>query len=639
MAKLATPPKGLNSKKRLSKKKSDVLEKRLHARQRAASRTAAKRQQAAERIAAAVEQMASGAAEANAAAEQLNIAMEQISAGAEEATASAEQGAAAAKELAGSAENSAMAAQNTVHEIHTLQELLTMASADITRLVSNVKLAAAKNLSSAEQIAKLEEQADEIGLVVKTVAGIADQTNLLALNAAIEAASAGEHGLGFAVVADEVRNLAEGAEKSARDIRELIHVIQKDVKEAAVVIKKSAAQGDEQAGKGDEITAQLSEIDENMKNVARTSGEINDLTIEIQAAITQFSRGTDEVASAAEQSAAAAEQASLGVEEQTRAMHEIEITTDELAHMAEHLKTSTDMEKSSELLASAAEELSATLEEVTSASRQVMAAIEEIAQGAEQQGAATEELAAAIKQIERNIVEIDGKAKRALELVQNTQKMLGRNKLSIEELIQGIRTTVEASSESALSVNALETRIREIDKIVDAITNVAMQTNMLAVSGAIEAARAGEYGKGFAVVASDIRALATDSDMNATRIKDLVSDIHDQIRNVSRDVMDYSTSAGRQVDDARASTENLGRVEKVMAKVLLKTQSICDDVKNAVQAVTQAKTGIEHIAATAEGAAKSANEAAEAARQQHQGIEELAIAVEEVAAMADELQS
>ncbi|WP_425463823.1 methyl-accepting chemotaxis protein [Neomoorella humiferrea] len=58
-----------------------------------------------------------------------------------------------------------------------------------------------------------------------------------------------------------------------------------------------------------------------------------------------------------------------------------------------------------------------------------------------------------------------------------------------------------------------------IDKIVDTIASVSIQTNMLAVSGAIEAARAGEYGKGFAVVASDIRNLAQESARNAEQIK------------------------------------------------------------------------------------------------------------------------
>ncbi|WP_079474536.1 methyl-accepting chemotaxis protein [Marinococcus halophilus] len=67
-------------------------------------------------------------------------------------------------------------------------------------------------------LASLEQQADSIRGIVKTIREIADQTNLLALNAAIEAARAEEHGRGFTVVADEVRKLATRAHSSIQEV-------------------------------------------------------------------------------------------------------------------------------------------------------------------------------------------------------------------------------------------------------------------------------------------------------------------------------------------------------------------------------------------------------------------------------------
>jgi len=109
-------------------------------------------------------------------------------------------------------------------------------------------------------VVELEQQAANIGDIVKAVARIADQTNLLALNAAIEAARAGKHGKGFAVVADEVRTLAETSEKSAKQIQELVGQIQRDVKSIADGINTSAKTIEEEVKKGKTVTQQLDRI-------------------------------------------------------------------------------------------------------------------------------------------------------------------------------------------------------------------------------------------------------------------------------------------------------------------------------------------------------------------------------------------
>ena len=202
-----------------------------------------------------------------------------------------------------------------------------------------------------------------------------------------------------------------------------------------------------------------------------------------------------------------------------------------------------------------------------------------------------------------------------------------------------ISSSVDASRDSLKQIKELELVSRRIDKIVDAITTVSIQTNMLAVNGSIEAARAGEFGKGFVVVATDIRNLAQDSAENADRIKDLVKAVQDQIGVVARDLDELVATALNEVQKALSTTSNLVTIENDIATVDNGVREILAAATEIGAAVSQVKRGVEQISSAAQEASKAADEAAIAAKQQSQGAEELAAAIEEVSSLADELQS
>ncbi|WP_425349337.1 methyl-accepting chemotaxis protein [Consotaella salsifontis] len=188
-------------------------------------------------------------------------------------------------------------------------------------------------------------------------------------------------------------------------------------------------------------------------------------------------------------------------------------------------------------------------------------------------------------------------------------------------------------------MGALSEVSRKIDKIVDSITMVSVQTNMLAVNGSVEAARAGEFGKGFMVVSTDIRNLAQDSSENAERIKDLVRAIQDQIGTVTHDLQDISTQTMQEVEKNKRITTNLAQVKSDITVVVNGNRQVLsgsDEMEGLIESIQK---GVEQVLVAARQAASATQEAASAANQQSQGAEELARAVEEIAAMADELQS
>ena len=603
------------------------------------ARTLAKQQQAAERIAAATAQLSSGINEASAAAEELRRSSEQIATGAEQASGAAQESLAAFGQVEASITRQLQNADISQTKMEAMQTLVAKTGGEVSTLVTKGGVAAERQSASVTMVAELEKQAANIGDIVKAVARIADQTNLLALNAAIEAARAGKHGKGFAVVADEVRTLAETSEKSAKQIQDLVGQIQNEVKTIAEGIGSSAERVLGEVESGKKITGQLEQIRTDVIDIVAGVREIAAGAQQSSTASKQALKGSQDIAAAAEEQAAAAQESSKTVSEQSQALAESEQTAQALMELAEDLKNSTDVAKSAEEVASSSEELSSAVQEINRSGAQIMAAIEQIRKGAQVQAAASQEAAAAVAQIEKGATIALERSKASSEKVVAIKSLLGANKTAIDSLITGITASVDASRASQKQIKELELVSRRIDKIVDAITTVSIQTNMLAVNGSIEAARAGEFGKGFVVVATDIRNLAHDSAENADRIKDMVKAIQDQISIVARDLDEIIDAAMGEAEKAKSITSSLVVIETDIGFVENGAAEIAGASTEIGSAVEQVKTGIEQIASAAAEAEKAATTSATAAKQQSQGAEELAAAIEEIASLADELQS
>ncbi|MGA2042526.1 MAG: methyl-accepting chemotaxis protein [Roseiarcus sp.] len=602
-------------------------------------RSHARQQKAAERIASATAELASGISGSASAAEELRKAMELIAAGSEQASSASEVSRRAITSIAGAMGQAKTVAETSHHKTDASRLLVGDLARQIGASVASIGTAADRQTASVAMLLELERQAASIGDIVRAVGRIADQTNLLALNAAIEAARAGQHGKGFAVVADEVRTLAETSERSARDIQDLIGKIQADVKVIAEGINRSAQAARNGVDKGKVIAVQLDGVRGAMAEILKGADEITKYSIESEQAATEAQKGSEVIAAAAEEQSAACEEALKTVDQQTTALSQSDQASNELSTLADELKNATDVSKSAEEVASAAEELSSAVEEITRAAVQITIALEQINRGAAHQSSGASQSITAVNQIERGAVVTQQRAKEAVDRGEAITIQIRENSVWVDQLIAGVSASLDETNRTRDQVNALEQVSRRIDKIVDAISTVAVQTNMLAVNGSIEAARAGDFGRGFMVVSTDIRNLARDSAENAEQIKDLVKAIQDQIVIVRRDLEEISAAASAEVEKNKVITVNLQVVQEDMVVVVRGNAEILTRAEQITQALGEAKKGAEQITAAAQQAATASGQAQQAAKEQSKGAEELAAAIEEIASLADELQN
>lgn len=603
------------------------------------ARTLARQQQAAEKIAGATVELASNLGQSSAGLEDLTSKMEAIAAAAEEAGGAAQESLAAITQIQGRADRQAAAAEQAKNMTGRLQTLVADTATGIRNMVEKVGQAADNQQAAVTVIGELEKRTEAISEAVRNVIRIADQTNLLALNAAIEAARAGEHGKGFAVVADAVRNLAETSERNAGNIQDAIGIIQDLVQKVTRGIETAVNVARTETEKGSTIMEQLGGVRDRMAEVLKIAEDIGAGANQVKATVAIAQEGAEEIASATDQQASACEEAMSSLGQQRTAVTGCQEGADTLEALAEELRSSPDIAKSAEEVASSSEQLSSSIEEMNQAAGQIMAAIGQISSGASQQQTAAATSAEKMREIDAAVQMADARSTESGELCEQMSTEIDENRTAIEELITGLGSALEDGRGQLALMTEMEQKGQMIDKVVDGIANVAIQTSMLAITGAVEAARAGEFGKGFAVVSTDIENLANEAMENAEQIKDMVKAIQDQVLAVTRDLTTINDSSMEEVEKARGTSSAMTQMVEDMTEVKQAGAEIKTAAQEIASAVVQANKGSEMIEETAASAQANTEEAGAVAKQQATAAVQLAAAIEEIASVADELQA
>jgi methyl-accepting chemotaxis protein len=245
--------------------------------------------------------------------------------------------------------------------------------------------------------------------------------------------------------------------------------------------------------------------------------------------------------------------------------------------------------------------ITGTATELSGASRQQ----EEVAQSF---GASSAEIAAAVRQITATGSELLRGMEQLSSAASDSARLATEGRQGLEEMGGTMSGLAAATGSVASRLAAINEKAMSINAIVDTITKVADQTNLLSVNAAIEAEKAGESGRGFLVVAREIRRLA---DQTAAATLDIETTVRQMQGAVSGGVMEMD----RFSEQVRRGVGTVGQVGQRLTQVIDRVGAVEGRFGEVTQGMQSQVQGAEQIRQSMDALAQNASRAREATRE------------------------
>lgn len=218
--------------------------------------------------------------------------------------------------------------------------------------------------------------------------------------------------------------------------------------------------------------------------------------------------------------------------------------------------------------------------------KKLMSSIELNHMSINNQHAETDQVATAITEMSASIQEVAGNTQLSADSATQASTEVNNSKQVVNRTMDAIHNMAQEVDQASQVIQQLNENSEKISSVVNVISDIAEQTNLLALNAAIEAARAGEQGRGFAVVADEVRTLANRTHESTREIQDMIEQLQNGTANAVNVMKTSRTQADTSVERGKEAVMSLDAIFDAVSNINDMSSQIATAV-NEQNAVTQ----------------------------------------------------
>lgn len=225
---------------------------------------------------------------------------------------------------------------------------------------------------------------------------------------------------------------------------------------------------------------------------------------------------------------------------------------------------------------------------------------QEISRNSNDQHDASSDMAAAMEELTVTISMVANQARDVSMQTQISRSNADQGAEIILSTIHCIEIISESVRQTSSRIDALRNSSERISSVAGIISEIAEQTNLLALNAAIEAARAGEQGRGFAVVADEVRKLAERTSNSTKEISELLDNMKNSVNRSADSMLDAVREVETGVENAKQAGVSIQEMKRGASAVEGAVKDISESVREQSTATVSISQRIEQIAQMSE---------------------------------------